>query len=308
MRGFKFNFITVLAFVLLVVYAYFASMGALYHYEKFTIPQAGVFFIAVIAIVSICIYTMCRARATRWEKVGIPTQVVLGVVIVVTFFSISIPFSSYVTVIGQQESVYREIDSVVTAAKKMNAAYLEYADNRLTNYQPREKNATRKEIRIQALRMQLTPPDLRYKLPERDKWLDKIIGMKISNVQMPNNLKYMNECVGGWLEDFKEKSSVVFEDEFNVVPFYDDSYKTQSDKLSNILLNGDPSWWALLAAIICSVAMLIPYFTTIPDFALRGGSSNDGLFDKWKKMLIHSDAHPGESGKNQDSDDEEDYM
>ena len=64
MRGFKFNFITIFAFVLLVVYAYLAAMGLLYQEGKISV--AGIFFIAIIAIVSICIYLMCHARATRW--------------------------------------------------------------------------------------------------------------------------------------------------------------------------------------------------------------------------------------------------
>ena len=118
MRGFKFNFITIFAFVLLVVYAYLAAMGLLY--MKGSIPMAGMFFLGIVAVVSLCIYFMCRARATRWQaKVGIPAQIVLGLVIVATFFFIGKPFSSYVTMMGQRKQVAAEIALVVGAAKNL---------------------------------------------------------------------------------------------------------------------------------------------------------------------------------------------
>ena len=277
MRGFKFNFITTLAFSLLVVYAYLAAMGWLY--QGHSILIAGLFFIGVVTIVSACIYLMCKARATRWQNVGTPAQVALGVVIVVTFFYIGKPFSSYVTMMGKKETVYSEIKSVVTTAQELNTAYQDYARNRIENYMPEERNAYRKDIKRHALKMQLLPPDLANKQPNRDKWLDDILGMKIHNIQMPNNLAHMDSCVALWIKDYAKLSEIIFIDETNVSPFEYDTFSSSYNNLCNNL--GGYSIWAFLVAILCSIFMLIPYFTTDQDFSLRT-SSQKGLIDKVK--------------------------
>ena len=284
MRGFKFNFITVFAFVLLVVYAYLAAMGLLYGYQDqgIRIEHAGAFFLAVIAIVSTCIYLMCRARATRWEKVGIPAQIALGVVIVVTFFFISKPFSSYVTVIGQKEQVYNEIDTVVSAAKDLNTAYINYANDRIDAYHPDESSTVRRDIRVNALRRQLLPPQLAVKQPDRNKWLDDISGMRLRNIQMPNNLANMEKCVKMWMQDYQKMSEVVFEDEIDVQAF---QYATFSTNYANLRKHlGGYSIWALIVAIICSIFMLIPYFTTEQDMSLRT-SNQKGMVEKIKSVF-----------------------
>lgn len=296
MRGFKFNFITILAFVLLVVYAYLAAMGWLYQGHKIEI--AGMFFIGVVGIISLCIYLMCRARATRWQKVGTPTQIALGVLIVGIFFFISKPFSSYVTMMGQRTEMYNQIDSVVTAAKDLNKTYIEYANERINNYNPRETSLARHDIRVNALRMQLMPPDLAAKQPDRDKWLDGITGMKLHNIQMPNNLTNMDSCVYLWLKDYETLSEVIFEDEQDVQPFQYASFATQYENLRKHI--GGYSIWALIVAILCSIFMLIPYFTTEPDLSLNEGN-NEGWFAKLKKKMS--------SGKEDNSADEElEYM
>lgn len=297
MRGFKFNFITIFAFVLLVVYAYLAAMGLLYQEGKISI--AGIFFIAIIAIVSICIYLMCHARATRWEKVGIPAQVALGLVIVATFFFIGKPFSSYVTMMGKKKEVYKEISAVVAAAQELNTAYNLYANKRIEAYQPIENKTNRRDLRKNALKLQLLPPNLVIKQTERDQWLNGFANMQLSNIQMPNNLKNMEECVALWLEDYTQISSVVFNDEHDVNTFEYDKFTTQLASLRSHL--GGYSLWALLVAALCSIFMLIPYFTTQTSFALREGN-NEGFGMKIKRMFIVSDSDK------KDSDEELDYM
>lgn len=302
MRGFKFNFITIFAFILLIVYAYMAAMGLLYTTAEGNIPIASMFFAGIIAVVSICIYCMCRARATRWqEKIGIPAQVLLGLIIVATFFFIGKPFSSYVTMMGQREQVATEIESVVNAAKELNTAYNSYAEERITAYYPTEKKDSRKAIRKIALQRQLLPPQLSSKQMNRIQWLDEILEMSISNVQMPNNLVNLDSCVAIWINDYITMSSVIFSDEMDVIPFEYDDFGTHYQQYKNKL--GAYSKWAIIVAILCSIFMLIPYFTTEPDRSIFEGK-NINLVEKLKRRLVTSDLEDS----NNNSQTELDYM
>ena len=109
----------------------------------------------------------------------------------------------------------------------------------------------------------------------------------------------MDSCVGLWLQDYERMSSVIFDDEQDVAPFEYISFADQYKIMRNHL--GGYSLWALFVALVCSIFMLIPYFTTTPDFALRGGKK-DGLFVKIKKMI-------DKNQRDDDSSSEElDYM
>lgn len=257
MRGFKFNFITVFAFILLIVYAYFAAMGSLY--DGYSIVTSGIFFIGVIAVISLCIYLMCTARATRWEKVGIPAQIALGVIIIGIFVLIGKPFSTYITVMSKEKQIYENVDKVIAAAGELNDAYNEYAKSRIESYKPDENSSTRKDFKKGILEQTLCPAELSSKQIDRKNWLQSVSNMKLSNVKMPNNIKTIEDCVSLWIEDYQSKASICFSDEKDVAPFKYDFEETVSalkDQFQSY------SKWAIIVAIICSIFMLIPYFTT----------------------------------------------
>ncbi|MBR2168661.1 MAG: hypothetical protein IJ920_10215 [Paludibacteraceae bacterium] len=255
---------------------------------KGSIPMAGMFFLGIVAVVSLCIYFMCRARATRWQaKVGIPAQIVLGLVIVATFFFIGKPFSSYVTMMGQRKQVAAEIALVVGAAKNLNSEYNAYAEKRIAAYHPNEKTDARKAIRMAALQRQLLPSQLAGKQAHRAEWLDEISGMSISNIQMPNNLINIDSCVTIWTNDYIAMSSVIFSDEVDVVPFAYDGFATHYQEFKS--KNVSYSIWALVVAVLCSIFMLIPYFTTTPDVSLSEGI-NESFSDKIKRKFVSSDS------------------
>lgn len=274
MRGFNFNFITVLAFTLLIIYAYMAAMGFLYQSTDPDITMAGLCFVAAIAVVSVCIYIMCRAKASRWVKVGTPVQTVLGMVIVATFVFFGQYFSSYVSMLTQEDSVKEKIDENVNAAKRVNDAYNDYANKRIEDYQPQESTPKRQQLRKRALERQLLPLDLSAKQLKRNEWLDSMRNSKlqISNIQTPSNLNIIEHLVDSCVVDYKNLSDIVFIDEQDVAAF---DFKYQSVNLRE----GIKNWIVYLSyfiAIICSVFMLIPYFTTDTDFSLKDGK-RDGI-------------------------------
>lgn len=283
MRGFKFNFITVLAFILLILYAYFAAMGFLY--DGYSIEKSGVFFIGVIVVISLCIYLMCTARATRWDKVGTPVQIALGVIIIGIFVLIGKPFSTYITVMSKEKQIYENVDKVIAAAGELNDSYNRYAQSRLESYHPQETSEVRKNIRKRILEQTLCPAELSSKQIERKNWLQSVSKMKLSNVQMPNNIKTIENCVSQWIEDYQSKASICFSDETDVIPFKYDFEETASTLKEQFQ---GYSKWAILVAIICSVFMLVPYFTT--DTFIGAKTQKGGIWFKIKSIFKRSSA------------------
>lgn len=264
MRGFKLNFITILAFCLLLLYAYFAAMGVLYR-TGCEIWKAGLFFLAVIAVISVCIYLMCKARATRWDKIGVPGQVILGVIIVAVFFYMGKPFSSYVSILGEKKQVYEAIENVKSAAQQVNNAYLQYVNQRVSNYAARQRvglpgHSDGGQYKVSMLQNTISPSELTSVVAQRNMWLSSLNELRISNVQMPTNLKLLRSCVQKWTLDYEDLGSVILIDEVDVQPFATDAFASSLDALNSRLAGY--SAWAFFVALLCSIFMLLPYFTT----------------------------------------------
>lgn len=112
----------------------------------------------------------------------------------------------------------------------------------------------------------------------------------------------MDSCVYLWMNDYTALSEVIFEDEQDVEPFQYASFATQYANLRNNL--GSYSIWALFVAIICSVFMLIPYFTTETDPSLLEGN-NEGWLAKFTKRKSSGNIY-GDNGSAPEP--EGDYM
>jgi hypothetical protein len=146
-------------------------------------------------------------------------------------------------------------------------------------------SSTRKnEIRVKTLARSIYPTELQKKQLEREEWLNKIPNMKLSNVQMPNNLALVDSCVNRWQQDYITLSSISFADEEEVEPFEYQEFKAAYSVLSSKF---EYSIWALIVAIICSIFMLLPYFTTETSMALRTHSG--GVGKKIKKIFVASE-------------------
>lgn len=289
MRGFKLNFITIFAFVLLLSYGYFAAMGWLYQNDG-NIIKAGIFYAGVVGIISLCIYLMCKAKATRWDKIGIPGQVCLGMLIVVIFMTIGTPFSSYLSVLQQRNDINADIQMVINQADSLNISYNEYAHERVLSYRQYLEAAGGEVQKADVLNQQILPPTIGQTQENRKNWLKSIEDLRLSNVQTPNNIALIGNCVQQWQDDYQQLSAVRFLDEPEFRIFENQNFKVACDNFKNKV--SGYSAWAFIVAILCAIFMLLPYFTTETWI----GGENDNIIKKMIRV-VSNDKNDDTRGK-----------
>lgn len=260
MRKFTLNWGVVLALVVLLVYTYISFLGMLYKVEGVA-WKAVLFAIAVIAIVAICVYIMVNAKMTKSKEIGMVGQIVFGLIILVTFLFSGGPFTSFLQVAGNRDKIEREIASVKQLAAGIDSTYNVYAYDRVHQYKRSLDSGD--ELRVKSLQRRLLPETLLPVQSQRQDWVSQIENMTIWNIMLPQNLKYMQQCVKEWSDNYYQLSAFTYDGQ-QLKPFEYQEFKTKLDDLMNGFKKAGYSIWAVLVAIIAALAMLVPYWLAIP--------------------------------------------
>ena len=260
MRKFTLNWGVVLAAIVLLAYTYISFLGMLYKVDGVA-WKAILFAIAVIAIVAVCVYIMVNAKMTKSKEVGLVGQVVFGLVILGTFLFAGSPFTSFLKVVGNRADIESEISKVKSLSAGIDSSYNAYAIERAHQYKRVLEPSS--ELRVQSLQRRLLPETISSVQEQRKEWVSQIEDMTIWNIRLPQNLKYMQQCVSDWSDNYTQLSSFAYDGE-RTQSFEYSAFQTELDSLMNDFKKAGYSFWAVLVAIIAALAMLLPYWLAIP--------------------------------------------
>lgn len=273
MRKFNLNWGVMVAAVVLFLYTYVSFLGLLYLVDG-VIWKAALAGLAVIGIVSVCVYVMCLAKATKWKGVGIVGQSVFGAIILVAFLASGIPFTSFLKVMENRSNIEKSINDVRTSAEGLNTAYNEYVLTRVDEYgqwlgdnsQVYQKAGGKDSIDkianlTTSLERHLHPDSLDVRQKERKEWIGAIGEMSIYNIMLPRNLQYMQRCVDEWSKEYENMSKITYDG----APYEEFKYDKFSKSLTEVvttLKKVSLSMWAIVVAILAFFVMLLPYWLT----------------------------------------------
>lgn len=275
MNKFNFTWGVLIAALVLLFYTYMAFNGSLYlDVINGHIWISILLALAIVSIVSLCVFVMCRAKATRWKGIGTIGQLVFGAIILAVFCIGGIPFASFLNAANNQTEINKEIIGVQKTAIDLDQAYSDYVDVRIDNYKQKlEENHTLlenaagkdDETKIsnlaQSLRNRIFPPSVNEIQQKRHDWLHEIKGLSIWNIETPKNLSYLTSCVQEWVTEYNTLSSIQYEGE-DVDTFTYALFQEKLDNLRKDLGEVHYSIWSIIVAVICSAFMLLPYFLT----------------------------------------------
>ncbi len=315
MQKSSFNFATVFSLMVLLVFAYIAYLGMVYWRQgDQTLPI--LLSISLIVVVSLCVFIMCKSKATRWRNVGRVGQWVFGFIVLVAFVAGSVPFTNFLRVLSDSDHIKQMVNTTCDKAIGIDADYEAYVDQRVANYRnslsriasgkanrpsdyqlcmgkaPGATDEQRIGNLAKSLRSRLLPDSAANVISERHKWLERAKNENVMNPLTPANVNKVSSCVDNWVVNYRELSKVSYQGEENVPEFqvtaFDNSLKTLIQTYSSLKA---PSIVALIIALICFAIMLFPYWITEGDLAAatstshrkskKGGGNADGnLFDK----------------------------
>lgn len=279
MRKFNLNWGVMLAAIVLLLYTYISFLGRLYQVDG-VVWKAALFALVVIAIVATCVFVMVSAKVTKSKEIGLVGQIVFGCVILATFLVSGIPFTSFLKVAGSQDKIESEINKVKEAVSGLDVAYNKYAASRVLEY--KQSLPVGSELKGLSLERRLCPDSIRSIQKQRQDWVARIGNMSIWNIQLPHNLKYMQQCVYEWTENYQQISSISYDGQ-SYKPFeykeFGNSLETLMDSFS--FKNAGYSFWAIIVAILAALVMMLPYWIAIPVKTRKGGPII------WKEQIRH---------------------
>jgi len=300
MNSLKFSFAWTFSIMVLLAFGYVSFMGLVYH-SGGAIAVPALLTLAMMAVVVGCVAMMCMSRATRWRGVGTVGQIVFGVIVLVVLLLSSVPFTNFLRVCSERETIRSEANSAIDAAARVDAAYQSYADARLTAYKDNlsliakgkainpsrynevmggasgSSDATKIDNLARSLKTKLLPDSTEEIAAQRRRSLEKARDASVLNPLMPKNIAAIDSLTSGWVENYRTLSLVKYQGE-EAQPF---TYDVVSSRLG--LLTSSyrewrlPSAVAVIAALACFGIMLLPFFVTRR--SLAGASTGRVLFE-----------------------------
>lgn len=279
MDRFKFNYATVIALSVLLFYAYIAAMGSLFREEIHgRIWWAFLVFVVIVALVSLCIVMMCKAKATRWKNIGMLGQIGFGIVILIVLILAGIPFSTFLKAAKEQKHITDLVTNIKNDAIGLDEAYNEHVVNRVDAYEIQLKadttfTETEMTNRINSLRNHLNPETTEDAQVKRRDWIDQINEMSMWNILMRSNLDSLQYTVQNWMIDYQKRDSIRFAGEdypYFAYEKFENRVDEKGEELPSVALNGllselgkpHYSGWVILIALVCWLFMLLPWIIT----------------------------------------------
>ena len=282
MNNKRFNFAAVFSIMALLVYAFFALMGLVY-WKKGEIMVPVLITLAGIGVVLGCLYVMCIGKESRW-RIGRIGEIFFGLIILATFIAAALPFTNFAKVVERQNDIKGRIDTLMTSANNLDAAYDAYVAGRIQKYESQLNLVSKgKNVRpsdyqkllagasgdtdskkianlSKSLRRQLLPDSRDSICKQRMGWLNRAQEMSVWNILLPQNINKIANEVDNYVDNYVELSSTIRAGE-TVQPFAYENLNNDLGELEGIYSKfSKPSALSLILSLIGFLIMLLPYF------------------------------------------------
>lgn len=289
----NFNFAFTFSVMVLLVFSYITFLGLVY-WQGGNLFTPVLLTIGLMALVLLCVFIMCKSKATRWKKIGTIGQVFFGLIVLCTLLCASLPFTNFLRVIQDSSSIYENVQSTCDAAINLDSAYSKYVDNRITKYkdnllvigQGKQMNPTKYQECLggasgntdvekiaglaKSLKNKLLPETTASVVKERHDWLNSAKNASIWNPLTSKNISKVDEQVNGFLDNYLQLSSISYKGEDNF-PFVYTEFKSEINKLTaSYKTFQKPTFLSIIVSLICFLVMMLPYIMTRGSLAGKG--------------------------------------
>ncbi len=293
----KFNFAWVIAIIALIAFSYISFMGLVYC-QFFGVSICVLITLVLDALIVICVRIMCRAKHTRWLRLGLLGQFVFGLLVLVLLLSTSVMFAHFTRIVNQRESIQNTYAAAVEDAQKMGEKYDAYVKERCTSYSTALRvlpasSADYKSLFSNSLSLGFTKDAVIAKcvdnlrnllkgsngssdiMSKRSQWLENV-SASVWNLSLPSNIRDITQSVNKWIDNYKELSSKRYTGEVEVLTFEDSSFNRNVSSLQELCTKiSGPSILSIILALICYCLILLPWIITPKNIASVGGEFGD---------------------------------
>ena len=288
----KFSFAWVIALIALIAFSYISFMGLVY-WQLFSVGLCALFTLFIDALIVLCILIMCKAKRSRWLRIGLLGQVLFGLVALMLLLAASVMFAHFTRIISRQEEIQSTYAAAIEDAQTLDENYDQYIKERCMAYSGELSSLNPASAEYNALfsnsiALGFSKDEVIYKcvsnlekllegnqesenlMGKRDQWL-KTGTASVWNLSLPANIRDFSTSVNQWIDNYTGLSMKSYTGETNVVPFEDNSFNKKMNALNAICTTIErPSLLAIILAIVCYFLILLPWIITPKNMASVG--------------------------------------
>ncbi len=300
----KFSWGHIITFIVLIFISYASFMGLVYLYDgDFLCAGLGVLVVNLVLILFFIIPQILKGTDKKFRRKIIVERILI--LLSPLFFTIAmVPFIHFGTVFKNRLQIETIFSKSIKASKEMFAAYEDYANNRIKNYDMKlaenNTNTVSHSNKIEALKLQIIADNYNALKKSAVKWVDNAAGATVWNVFMLGNIKKIENAIENWNNILHTFSSKIMTDEPESV------HSFSSEELSVIRAKGNltnlrsvyttwsgPTALTIGIGILLYILLLFPYFiqsrNTKNTFRLFGTENKAFVLIKNKNKMNHSD-------------------
>lgn len=298
MNNTKFNFAFVISIIVLLLYSYIVFMGIVY-WKDGNILKGLLYSLALIVVTLVCIVIMCKAKATRWQRIGTIGQIIFGAVILAALVLSSMPFAHFINLVTKQKEISTAFEKAHKYGAESVKAYQDYVQERETKTRDflnavdaghgesnpseyeaifglpgNDTNPQKIDRMINNLHKILLPDSITQANNEGLQTLQQGAKMSVWNIAMPQYINSIDQMVKTNVETFNKLSSNAhgYKGDNDYPAFTYKKYTDQNSQLKDMLTKMSmPSVISIIAALLCFAFMLLPYY--LVDRDLAGGTT-----------------------------------
>ncbi len=245
----------------LLVFVFFAFMGLEYLLE-------GNHLVAVLiclggaGLLGLCIWLACWGKSTRKKHKGFVIEIFSLLVAALLLYFGRTPFSHFIYVVDHKEEIDKLVIEARDNAGRIDTAYLDYAEQRLKDYERTLKKSSNNDrhavsLKTASLKRRLLPQDLSTLREERKAWLDGLRHVNVWNIATAKNLRYILTASDDWIGQYASVSSLIYEGE-KCEPFSMTSDDIKS-RYQQFTTPRTPDWLSTVAMLVCCLLILTYY-------------------------------------------------
>ena len=291
----KFNFSWVFALIALLGYVFISFMGLTYT-QIVPLGLSALISLVFAAVVIFLVSIMCKAKATRWLRLGMIGQVSIGFIALILLLVSSIFFTHFTKMIKEQDAIVSTYTQTIDDARKLDEKYRAYVDERCADYQVKIQNlqagsSDYKKMIAKPSQLGYTKAQIARKYSEtmknfllgdnmdelnekRTQWLSQDT-TTVWNINLPNNIQDVTSSVNQWLKNYEELSSKQYTLETSVEAFKDQEFNKNAESLQEICTAvTTPSLTSILLALLCFIFIILPWLVTPKNIASIGDDNN----------------------------------
>lgn len=295
----KFSWGHVMALLILITaVVYMSFMGGIYYLEGDW--QAAIINAVIIVFIMIILFMtpqLIKATDSKFGKKIVIERLWVFIVwplVIVLYFHPLVPSTHAWTVIGKRADIEPTFENAVKSVKGMFVSYEDYAEERIKSYEETlcnrdDLSLLQKDIKVEALRIQLLGENYDRLKTEAYKWIDyEVTGVTVFNPFVMGNIKKIDSALTEWNTMLSNFSKKILSDERNYTKAFDLNEKSvriakiELNKLHNIFsLKGNISIDACLFNVVMFFLLIFPYL-----LQNRNIKSGYRLFGMTKKSTI----------------------